>query len=374
MRIAILSCFYPYRGGISQFNASLFQALEKEHSVRAFNFSRQYPDLLFPGKTQYVSKDDIATVIDSDRILDTANPFSYIKTAKKIREWKPDLVVMRYWMPYFAPSQGWIARHLSKGTKVISILDNVISHEPRFFDKFFTRYYLNSCDAFITLCNSVKDDLLDFKPDAEHLVSPHPLYSHFGKGVDRESAAASLGIDPQKKTILFFGLIRDYKGLDILLESFKELDGSYQLIIAGEPYGSFNHYQTMIDSLENKNNVTLHTRYIPDSEVANFFCAADVCVLPYKSATQSGISSISYHFEVPLITTDVGGLKETVGDRGTGMVVEKADAKYITAAIKAYFSDQQLKSKLIENIKLEKKRLSWDDFAQKLIGLYNKIK
>lgn len=374
MRIAILSCFYPYRGGISQFNASLFKELEKNHEVAAFNFSRQYPDFLFPGKTQYVDKNDLAIAIDSQRVLDTANPFTYISTAKKIREWNPDLLVMRYWMPYFAPSQGWVARHMNPNTKVISILDNVISHEPKFFDKAFTRYYLNSNDAYMVLCNAVRDDLLSFKKNAAYVVSPHPLYSHFGNKVDRAVAAKALDIHPDKKTILFFGLIRDYKGLDILLEAFNTLDDSYQLVIAGEPYGSFNKYQDIINNSNLKDNIKLHTRYIPDTEVSTFFSASDVCVLPYRSATQSGISSISYHFEVPLITTNVGGLKETIGDRGTGIIVNEICASAISNSIKEYFSDEKVRKNAIKNIKLEKERLSWNVFSKRLIKLYEDIK
>lgn len=374
MRIAILSCFYPYRGGISQFNASMYNELAKEHSVAAFNFSRQYPDFLFPGKTQYVDKNDPAIAIESDRILDTANPFSYITTARKIRKWNPDLLVMRYWMPYFAPSQGWVARHMNPGTKVISILDNVISHEPRFFDKAFTKYYLKGNDAFMVLCNAVAEDLLELAPDAIYKVSPHPLYSHFGSRISREEASGKLGIAPDRKNILFFGLIREYKGLDILLKAFDMLDDSYQLIIAGEPYGSFEKYEKLIESSHLKGNISLHTRYIPDTEVSTFFSASDVCVLPYRTATQSGISSVSYHFEVPLITTDTGGLKETIGDRGTGMIIEDISPEAVSAAIRKYFNEPDMRDEYVRNIRIEKERLSWKAFCRNLTDLYNEIK
>lgn len=372
MRIAILSCFYPYRGGIAQFNANIFQELSKSNEVKAFNYTRQYPSLLFPGKTQFVEKDDMAVKIESTPVLDTANPLSYISTARAIRQWEPDLLLMRYWMSYFGPSQGYVARHQLQKTKVISILDNVIPHEPRFFDAPFTKYYLGSNDGFVVLSDAVGKDLVSYKPDAKFISTPHPIYNHFGEKVGREEAIARLGIEGNKKNILFFGLIRDYKGLDILIDSFSRLDESYQLIIAGEPYGSFDKYQEQIDKSPNKNRIKLFTRYISDSEVPYFFSASDVCVLPYRSATQSGISAISYHFELPMITTDVGGLKEAIAVPGTGIVVETVNSEAITDAINDYF-DRGLKGTLSENIIKEKEKLSWNNFSIKLTDFYKTL-
>ena len=376
MRIAILSCFYPYRGGISQFNACLLQELEKNHTVKAFNFKRQYPDILFPGKTQYVTKDDNAVPVESQALLDTANPFSYITTAKAIREWNPDLLVMRYWMSWFAPSLGYIARHMKKGCKVISILDNVVPHEPHFFDRPFTKYFLKPQDGFVVLCNAVRQDLLNIMPDARHICTPHPLYSHFGEKMQREEAEKAVGIkNGNTKNILFFGLIREYKGLDLLIEAFGKLDKSYRLIVAGEPYGSFEKYQKLIDASPNKENIILNTNYIEDSQVSKYFSSADVCVLPYRSATQSGISSISYHFEVPMITTDVGGLRETIGERGTGVIMENGEAATIARAIEDYFAPENagMRGEMILNIRKEKERLSWGTFCSKLEDFYKTL-
>lgn len=367
MRIAILSCFFPYRGGISQFNSCVLGELSKRHTVKAFNFKRQYPDFLFPGKTQFVTKDDNAVPVESEALLDTANPFSYITTAKAIREWNPDLLVMRYWMSYFAPSLGYVARHVGKRCKVVSILDNVIPHERHFFDKPFTKYFLKPHDGYVVMCNAVRDDLLSFMPDARYLNTPHPLYSHFGEKLERGAAEKILGVKPGRKNILFFGLIREYKGLDILLNAFSLLDNSYQLIIAGEPYGSFEKYRTLIDSSPLKENIYTFTEYIPDNKVNRFFSAADVCVLPYRSATQSGISSVSYHFEVPMITTDVGGLKEMIEETGTGRVVKEIAAAPVADAIKEYFESES-KEKMVSAIKMEKERLSWSNFCNKLIN------
>ena len=366
MRIAILSCFYPYRGGISQFNACLYRELEKEHTVKAFNFRRQYPEFLFPGRTQYVTADDEADRIESDRLLDTANPFSYAGTLRQIRKWKPDLLIMRYWMSWFAPSLGWIARHMKKDCKVISILDNVVPHEPRFFDAPFTKYFLKGSDGFVTLCDAVAEDLLRLCPDARYKVIPHPLYSHFGERKDRQDAEDRLGLEHGKKNILFFGLIRDYKGLDILIDAFSGLDDSYRLIIAGEPYGSFDKYVPLI---EKAGRERIHTflHYIKDSEVADYFSAADVAVLPYRSATQSGISSVSYHFEVPMIVTDVGGLRETIGDRGTGIVASEISADAVRREILDYFGNPGIRENCIRNIRKTKDELSWARFCNGLI-------
>ena len=368
MRIAILSCFYPYRGGISQFNASIFGELGKRHIVKAFNFKRQYPEFLFPGKTQFVTDTDSAVPVESVSVLDTADPFSYGKTAREIAAWKPDLVVMRYWMSWFAPSLGYVARRLKKkGCKVVSILDNVVPHEPHFFDKPFTRYFLSGLSGCVVMCEEVERDLLALRGDLPRTILPHPLYTHFGAKLDRAGAEKALGLESGKKNLLFFGLIRHYKGLDILLEAFRSLGDDYQLIVAGEPYGSFEPYQKIIDSLPGKDRIRLIPEYIPDGEVAKYFSAADVTVLPYRSATQSGISSISYHFEVPMIVTAVGGLTETVGGRGTGLVAAQATPESVLQEILRYFGDPGVRQECVRNIRREKERLSWSSFCSGLV-------
>ena len=368
MRIAILSCFYPYRGGISQFNASIFGELGKRHIVKAFNFKRQYPEFLFPGKTQFVTDTDSAVPVESVSVLDTADPFSYGKTAREIAAWKPDLVVMRYWMSWFAPSLGYVARRLKKkGCKVVSILDNVVPHEPHFFDRPFTRYFLSGQSGCVVMCDEVAKDLQAIRSDLPYTILPHPLYTHFGEKMDRAEAERALGIRSGKKNLLFFGLIRQYKGLDILLEAFRQLGDDYQLIVAGEPYGTFEPYRKIIDSLPGKDRITLITEYIPDNEVSKYFSAADVTVLPYRSATQSGISSISYHFEVPMIVTAVGGLTETVGGRGTGLVAAEATPESVLHEIRRYFGEEEVREQCIRNIRREKERLSWSKFCSDLV-------
>ena len=373
MKIAILSCFYPYRGGIAQFNANLFEELGKTHDVRAFNFSRQYPNILFPGKTQYITKEDEAVPVEAQALLDTADPFSWGRTARVIREWGPDLLVLRYWMSWFAPSLGSVARKMAPGCKVVGILDNVIPHEPHWFDAPLTRRFLKSLDGAVTLCEEVGRDLLELRPDIPHTVLPHPIYTHFGRKLPRKEAEARLGLPSGRRTLLFFGLIREYKGLDILLRAFDLLDWRYQLVIAGEPYGSFEKYRKLIDGGRAPEDVHVFPEYIRDSEVKNYFSAADLTVLPYRSATQSGISSVSIHFGVPMVVTDVGGLRETVGAAGTGIVCDEGTPECIAAAIGRYFDDPALQARLRTGINAEKERLSWSRFAQDLTKFAAKL-
>ena len=341
--------------------------LGKDNTVKAFNFKRQYPGFLFPGKTQYVTKDDDAVPVESEALLDTANPFTYRKTYRAIRDWKPDLVVISYWMSWFAPSLGYIARMLKKHCKVISVLHNVIPHEPRFFDAPLTRYFLSGCTGNVTLCDEVSEDLAKLSPRSKKTTLFHPVYAHFGERIPREEAEDRLGIPHGGRNLLFFGLIRDYKGLDILLKAFGKLDGDYNLIVAGEPYGSFVKYEEIIASSPARDRIRLFTRYIKDSEVKVFFSASDLAVLPYRSATQSGISAISWHFEVPMVVTYVGGLKQAVGDSGTGLVAERPDPDCIAEEIRKYFADPNLKTLCINSIRAEKERLSWKTFSRRLL-------
>ncbi|MDA3906414.1 MAG: glycosyltransferase [Bacteroidales bacterium] len=367
MKIAYLSTFYPLRGGIAQFNGSLYRALEINNEVKAYTFKRQYPDFLFPGKTQYVQENDNADIIESVEILDTINPLSYYKTANAINKYNPELLLFKYWMSFFGPSLGTVARKMSPRTKIITILDNVIPHEKRVIDKPFTKYFLNQNDGFIAMSETVKDDLLSMKPKHPNvLLLNHPVYNHFGEKIAILEARKELNLNPDKKTILFFGFIRKYKGLDLLIQAFNLLDKNYQLIIAGECYGSFDPYQQLIDNSVNKDNIHVFSTYISDSEVPYFFSAADVCVLPYKSATQSGITSIAHHFDLPMIATDTGGLKETIIHNKNGLIVKEISSIALKDAIIDYFK-RDLKDKFIDSIKLIKQNNSWANFGEKII-------
>lgn len=366
MKIAILSTFYPYRGGIAQFNARLYAELSKNHKVKAFTFTRQYPSLLFPGKTQYVTAKDDAEKVEAQRVLDSVNPFSYFKTIKAIRKFNPDVLLLRFWHPFFAPSLGIVARFLKKDVKVVSLLDNVVPHEDKWIYRPFIRFFLKQSRGFVVMSQIVKDDLLRLRPKSKYMLKQHPLYNHFGEKKDKTESLKSYGLSTAKKTILFFGFIRKYKGLDILLKSFEQLDQSFQLIIAGESYTDFAPYQELIDRNPNKQNMLLLNRYIADEEVASLFSCADVCVQPYHSATQSGITAVSYHFDVPMIVTNVGGLKEDVRDGETGIIVDEISPDAVARAIQEYFANnkQQNFKKGISSLKQE---LSWETFCEEFL-------
>ena len=367
MRIAYLSTFYPFRGGIAQFNALLYHALKKQgYETKAFTFSCQYPSILFPGKTQYVSDADNAIHVDSEAILNSVNPFSYETTFRKILDWEPDVLVMSYWMSFFAPSLGHVANRLKRrGVKVVCVIHNAIPHEPHFFDKPLAKLFFNQCTDFVVMSNTVKDDLLSLKPDAHYKYLPHPLYNHFGDKMPQKEALHHLGMNPEKKTLLFFGLIRDYKGLDLLIQAMSSLDDSYQLLIAGECYGSFEKYEALIAQSSAKNRIKTFNRYIDDTQVSIFFSSADLLVLPYKSATQSGVIPVAYHFDLPVLATDVGGLRETLEPSGTGLICQ-ANADSLSRHITQFF--RLGKEPFQTSILQEKEKLSWEKFAIELMA------
>lgn len=367
MNIAHLSTFYPFRGGIAQFNALLFRELEKGHSVNAFNFTRQYPKLFFPGETQFVTAADNADPVPNQRVLDSVNPLTYAKTARQILAGNPDLLLMRFWMPFFAPSLGYVSGKIRRsGIKSVAILDNVIPHEKRPGDITLLKYFLNRCDGFIAMSRSVENELNMLKPEARYILKPHPIYEHFGNAVSREEALKKLRLPGDRKILLYFGFIRKYKGLDTLLKAAALLPDEYLLVIAGEMYGDFTPYQKMIDQFGLENRVQKFIRYIPDHEVKDFFSAADVCVLPYRSATQSGITQIAFNFNLPVICTDVGGLSEMVIDGRNGMVLKSQNPDELAEKIKLYFK-QQLHQTFSDEIVANRSQYSWKGFADALI-------
>jgi glycosyltransferase involved in cell wall biosynthesis len=366
MRIALFSTLYPFRGGIAQFSGSLYHALSAEHETRAYTFSRQYPDFLFPGSSQYVTPDDKVKPIKSEAILDSVNPLTYFSAAGKIRKFNPDLFISNFWLPFFGPSVGTMAGRLRSHCKTVSVLHNVVPHEKRPLDAALTKYFLDRHHGFITLSEAVKNDLLALRPNAPVIVLPHPLYDHFGAKTDTHKAQEKLRLPKNKKILLYFGYIRDYKGLDILIESMSMLPDDYHLVLAGESYGDFSGYDQLITTYGVREKITVINRYIPDTEVALLFSAADVCVLPYKSATQSGVTAISLHFELPLIVTNVGGLKELVQHGKTGLLVERPEAGAVAGQVLSFFSEHG-STNFASNIRELKTELSWSRFAGEVV-------
>ncbi len=367
MKISIFSAFYPFRGGIAQFNARLFRELEKKNQVQAYTFKSQYPGFLFPGTTQFVDEKDSSDKIPAERIVSTFNPLTYLSASKKINASEPELFIANFWMSFFGVFLGVFAKRLPKPTKKIGIIHNLIPHEPRFFDKWLIRYFLKRYDAFVVMSDAVRNDLLEFKPEANYIQMNHPWYDHFGDKMDVTVAREQIGIDSTKKTLLFFGLIRDYKGLDLLLDAFNFLDDSYQLLIVGEVYSKLELYQDKIDQSPNKQRIHFLNKYIQDSDVNVYFSAADLCVLPYRTATQSGITATSFHFDIPILATNVGGFKSQIETPGMGVVVDSPDSLLIKKGIEKYF-DENLKNQFVEAIHVEKSKNTWEMYADKLIS------
>jgi glycosyltransferase involved in cell wall biosynthesis len=326
-----------------------------------------YPGFLFPGKTQFVQPGDAADAVPNLRVLDSVNPLSYSRTARKIAALGPDLLLISYWMPFFVPSLGIVARRLKPSTRVVSILHNVIPHEPKFVDRSLVRLFLRQNHGVVVMNSASEADLLSIAdPPVPSVKIPHPVYVHLGNAVDRSGARERLGVPQEKRVVLFFGLIRPYKGVDRLIRAMDLLDERYLLIVAGEAYGGAGPaYRSLIAKSRFPENIRFHDSYIPDSGVADYFSAADVCILPYTSATQSGVTSVAYHFDLPVIVTDVGGLGEDVGGRGTGVVAGPPDPDAIAAGIRKYF-DENMKDGCVRAIARVKEEESWPRFAEKL--------
>ncbi|MEN9997399.1 MAG: hypothetical protein RI922_389 [Bacteroidota bacterium] len=373
MKISIFSAFYPFRGGIAQFNARLFRELEKEHAVKAFTFKKQYPNFLFPGTTQYVDGNDDSDKIPAERIVSTFNPFTYLSASRVIKKSQPDLFIANFWMSFFGVFLGLFSKRLNQTSNKIAIIHNLIPHEPRLFDKWLIRYFLKKYNGFVVMSDAVRNDLLQFNPNAKFIQMNHPWYDHFGEKLDRSMACQQLGIDESKKTLLFFGLIRDYKGLDILIDAFDLLDDSYQLIIVGEVYSKLDYYEQKINDSNKKNQLLFINQYVKDKDVNLYFSAADLCVLPYRTATQSGITATSFHFDVPIVATNVGGFKSQIEEPGLGIVVDSPDAELLQNGIKKYF-DLNLKDEFVQAIHVEKSKNTWDLYAEKLISFSQELR
>ena len=376
-KIILLGTTWPSRsGGIATFNERLTKALiENGDEVINYTFSLQYPSFLFPGKTQ-LSDQPAPEGLDIRIRVNSVNPFNWLAVGREIMRLKPDLLLVRYWTPFMAPCLGTIARIVRKNsyTRVIAIADNIIPHEKHFFDSALTHYFTRSCNGFVTLSRAVLNDLKKFRPLAPMIYTPHPLYDIFGKIVSREKAIKRLELNPDYRYLLFFGFIRDYKGLDWLLEAFgdeKLRSLPLKLIIAGEFYTSSEKYLKIISEKNLQDYVILRTDFIPDQDVANYFGAADMVVQPYKSATQSGVTQIAFHYNKPMLVTDVGGLAETIPHGKVGYVVNPGP-EAITDAIWDFYSNARIDS-FTANVIAEKEKFSWGTMVETIEIVMNKI-
>lgn len=372
-KIVLLSPAHPLRGGIAASSERFAQELQEAgYEVVIYSFSLQYPGFLFPGKTQF-SSDPAPPGIEIRTAVNSVNPFNWLKVGLELRRMRPDVVVPRYWLPFMGPCLGSILR-LAKSnghTRVVALADNILPHEKRPGDRFFTRYFLGAVDACLTMSRSVEEDLRQFSATMPAACIPHPIYDNYGEKVGREAALSHLGLDENTRYLLFFGFIRDYKGLDLLLEAMADdriRRMNVKLIVAGEYYGNQAVYEKQIRNLGIENQLVLKTDYIPSEEIRHYFAAADLVVQPYKSATQSGISQMAYHFEKPMVVTAVGGLAEIVPHGRAGYVVP-VEAKAIADAVVDFYQNKK-EAVLMKGVREEKKRFSWGRLREGLEVLY----
>ncbi|MDO9152591.1 MAG: glycosyltransferase [Paludibacter sp.] len=374
MKIIIVGTTYPYRGGLSAFNERLAREyISQGHEVEIYTFNLQYPSFLFPGKTQFSSE---APPVDLTikRTINSVNPLSWIKTGREIKRKSPDKVIFCYWMAFFAPCFGTIARYAAHPkTKLIALIHNMIPHEPTLLDKLFPKYFVNAMDGFVAMTDSVIVDINKFdkalKPKA---VSAHPIYDHYGDALPKNLAALKLGLHENNSYILFFGFIRHYKGLDLLIEAFADKrlrQFPLKLIIAGEFYENPEPYLHLISKLGLDEYIVLRTQFIADSDVRTYFSIADIVAQPYRSATQSGVSQIAYHFEKPMLVTDVGGLAETIPNGKVGYVVDVQPVQ-IADALVDFYSNKRSEF-FTENIKLEKQKYKWSNMTDTIDELFD---
>lgn len=375
MNIVIIGTAYPYRGGLAAFNERLARQFADEgNNVSVMTFTLQYPGFLFPGKSQYLDG-PAPESLKIERCVSSVNPFNWVSLGYRLKRAKPDLIIFKYWLPFMAPCFGTIARIARQNghSKVICIFDNVIPHEKRPGDKLLTRYFTSAIDGAVTMSKSVLDDLQMLRRDIPAKLNPHPLFDNFGPSVPRDEALKKLGLDASFSWMLFFGFIRAYKGLDLLIEAFADdrfRGKNLKLIVAGEFYEDDKPYRELIRKFKLEDEVVLFDRFINDKEVTDFFSAADLVIQPYRDATQSGVTQIAYHFEKPMIVTDVGGLKEIVPDGRCGFVV-KPSPEAISDAIAGCYENNRL-AVFAENIRIEKTKYSWSIMTASVIEVYKK--
>lgn len=363
MKVVVLGSAHPLRGGgITTFNHRLTKAyLEQGHDCSIISFSLQYPSFLFPGKSQFTNE-PAPEGIRIRSLINSVNPLNWLRVGRLLRKEKPDLIIVRFWLPFMGPAFGTILRQVRKNkhTKIVCIADNVIPHERRPGDKPFTRYFMKTCDAFITMSEKVLADLRTFEPQKPALFVPHPLYDNFGLPLLKTEARKELQLPLEDKIILFFGFIRHYKGLDMLLQAMADervKKENIHLLVAGEFYEDETPYRQIISDNNLQDSVIFRTGFIPDSDVQLYLSSADCVIQPYRNATQSGVTPLAYHFEKPMIVTNVGGLPSLVPQEKVGLVTAPDPASLADAILQFYHMGE---SHFIPHLREEKKKYSWE--------------
>lgn len=371
--VVILGPAHPLRGGLATFDHRLCNAfMEVGDTCTIYSFSLQYPSILFPGTSQYTDE-PAPEGIPIRSVINSINPLTWIRVGNSLRRLKPDIIVVRYWLPFMGPAFGTILRRVlkNKHTRVVCIADNIQPHEKRPGDALFTRYFIKCCHAFITMSDKVMRDLRSIESHKPAEQVHHPLYDNFGSAVSKQEARQRLKIDEQEKIILFFGFIRRYKGLDMLLEAMSDpriRQAGIKLLVAGEFYEDEQVYQSIIQQHKIDDRLLLRTDFIPDREVRYYVCAADAVVQPYRNATQSGVTPLAYHFEKPMIVTNVGGLPDMVPDGKAGVVVEPNAAAIADGILRFYNIGEEY---FIPHLRIEKQKYSWSrlvDTIKRLAG------
>ncbi len=371
-KILIVGPAFPLRGGLATYNERLAnEFISMGHQCDILSFSLQYPSLLFPGKTQY-STDPAPEGITIYPEINSISPFNWLKVGKRFRKKNYDIVIFRYWMSFMAPAFGTIARSIKKNkhTRILAICDNLIPHEKKFFDKPFTRYFISKCDGFLTMSQSVKSQLEQWPVNKPVIYSPHPMYDMFGPMISKAEAKKQLGLEAETNYLLFFGFIRKYKGLHLLLDAFADkrlVSLNLKLIVAGEFYEDDKPYLEQIKQLGLENSVILSNDFIPNTEVSKYFCAADGVIQTYLSATQSGVTQIAYFYNKPMMVTNVGGLAELVPDDQVGFVTP-VDKTAIADAILRYYQENK-EPVFSRNMETEKQKFTWPYVCNHLLQL-----
>ncbi len=375
-KVIIIGPAHPLRGGLATFDHRLAkQFIDEGFDCSIYSFSFQYPSLLFPGKTQY-SDEPAPDGIPIFSKVNSINPLNWIAVGNALRNLKPDLVVVRYWLPFMGPALGTILRRIKKNqhSKVIAITDNILPHEKRPGDVPFTKYFLKSCDGFITMSEKVMSDLRKFEQQKPAQQVQHPLYDNFGNALSKEEARKKLGIAENERVILFFGFIRGYKGLDVLLQAMADTrirQSAIKLLVAGEFYEDEKPYRDLINEKGIADLLLLRTDFIPDSEVRYYLSAADAVIQPYRNATQSGVTPLAYHFEKPMIVTNVGGLPALVPHEKVGLVAEPDPTSLADAILRFYQLGEDF---FIPHLRTEKLKYSWHRFVEAILDLQKEIK
>ncbi len=374
MRFVIVGTAYPLRGGIAQYVALLHRALvARGHEVKIITFSRQYPKILFPGKTQD-EQGGPGIAVEAEQIIDSINPLSWRRAGQRIAEFEPDAVIFKFWLPFFAPAYGVIARTAkkilrkkNKQTKIIFIADNAIPHEKRPGDRAFTNFAFKVVDHFIVQSSAVERDLKSLKPDAAFTRLEHPVFESFGAPISQQEARKKLGLEEKDEVLLYFGFIRKYKGIDIAIKAVAQvatMRPNLVLLVAGESYSGEEDYKALANELGVLGtHVRFFDQYISNDDVPIYFCAANAALLPYRNATQSGVVQIAYFYNLPVIATNVGGLLEIVINHKSGLIASEATSEAVAMTIQQFF-ETSLEATLREGINTEKPKYLWSTFAE----------